>query len=133
MEFELRTLKSDDLFPMFGILSKIGFKDLKEIITPDKIKDMKSMISQKDDEDEDENTDATTMLGVSVVMEVVSIIMKNLPSCKNEIYTFLSGLSGMTVKEIGNLDMVTFTKMIVAVVQKQEFKDFFKVVSKLFK
>ena len=133
MEFELRTLKSDDLFPMFGILSKIGFKDLKEIITPDKIKDMKSMISQKDDEDEDENTDATTMLGVSVVLEVVSIIMKNLPSCKNEIYTFLSGLSGMTVKEIGNLDMVTFTEMIVAVVQKQEFKDFFKVVSKLFK
>lgn len=133
MKFELRTLKSDDLFPMFGILSKIGFKDLKEIITPDKIKDMKSMISQKDDEDEDENTDATTMLGVSVVMEVVSIIMKNLPSCKNEIYTFLSGLSGMTVKEIGNLDMVTFTEMIVAVVQKQEFKDFFKVVSKLFK
>jgi hypothetical protein len=133
MEFELRTLKSDDLFPMFGILSKIGFKDLKEIITPDKIKNMKSMISQKDNEDEDENTDATTMLGVSVVMEVVSIIMKNLPSCKNEIYTFLSGLSGMTVKEIGNLDMVTFTEMIVAVVQKQEFKDFFKVVSKLFK
>lgn len=131
MEFELRTLKSDDLFPMFGILSEIGFKDLKEIITPDKIKDMKSMISQKDDEDE--NTDATTMLGVSVVMEVVSIIMKNLPSCKNKIYTFLSGLSGMTVKEIGNLDMVTFTEMIVAVVQKQEFKDFFKVVSKLFK
>lgn len=131
MEFELRTLKSDDLFPMFRILSKIGFKDLKEIITPDKIKDMKSMISQKDDEDE--NTDATTMLGVSVVMEVVSIIMKNLPFCKNEIYTFLSGLSGMTVKEIGNLDMVTFTEMIVAVVQKQEFKDFFKVVSKLFK
>lgn len=32
MEFELRTLKSDDLFPMFGILSKIGFKDLKEIL-----------------------------------------------------------------------------------------------------
>lgn len=129
MEFELRTLKSDDLFPMFGILSKIGFKDLKEIITPDKIKDMKSMISQNDDE----NTDATTMLGVSVVMEVVSIIMKNLPSCKNEIYTFLSGLSGMTVKKIAELDMVTFTEMIVAVVQKQEFKDFFKVVSKLFK
>ena len=130
MEFELRTLKSDDLFPMFGILSKIGFKDLKEIITPDKIKDMKSMISQ--DNEADENADTTMMLGASVVMEVVSIIMKNLPSCKNEIYTFLSGLSGMTVKEIENLDIVTFTEMIVAVIQKQEFKDFFKVVSKLF-
>lgn len=131
MEFELRTLKSDDLFPMFGILSKIGFKDLKEIITPEKIKDMKSMISQ--DNEADENADTTMMLGASVVMEVVSIIMKNLPSCKDEIYKFLSGVSGMTVKEIGNLDMVTFTEMIVAVVQKQEFKDFFKVVSKLFK
>lgn len=131
MEFELRTLKSDDLFPMFGILSKIGFKDLKEIITPEKIKDMKSMISQ--DDEVDENSDTTMMLGASVVMEVVSIIMKNLPSCKDEIYKFLSGVSGMTVKEIGNLDMVTFTEMIVAVVQKQEFKDFFKVVSKLFK
>lgn len=131
MEFELRTLKSDDLFPMFGILSKIGFKDLKEIMTPDKIKDIKSMISQ--DNEADENEDVTTMLGVSIVMEVVSIIMKNLPSCKDEIYKFLAGVSGMSVKEIGNLDMVTFTEMIVAVVQKQEFKDFFKVVSKLFK
>lgn len=131
MEFELRTLKSDDLFPMFGILSKIGFKDLKEIMTPDKIKDMKSMISQGDEADE--NADATTMLGVSVVMEVVSIIMKNLPFCKDEIYKFLASVSGMSVKEIGNLDMVTFTEMIVTVVQKQEFKDFFKVVSKLFK
>lgn len=134
MDFELRKLQSDDLFPMFGIMSKIGFKDLKEIITPDKIKDMKSMISQMDNEENvDKDTDATTMLGVSVVMEIVSIIIKNLPSCKNEIYSFLAGVSGMTVKEIGKLDMVTFTEMIVAVVQKQEFKDFFKVVSKLFK
>lgn len=131
MDFELRKLQSDDLFPMFGIMSKIGFKDLKEIITPDKIKDM---ISQMDNEENaDKDTDATTMLGVSVVMEIVSIIIKNLPSCKNEIYSFLAGVSGMTVKEIGKLDMVTFTEMIVAVVQKQEFKDFFKVVSKLFK
>lgn len=134
MDFELRKLQSDDLFPMFGIMSKIGFKDLKEIITPDKIKDMKSMISQMDNEENaDKDTDATTMLGVSVVMEIVSIIIKNIPSCKNEIYSFLAGVSGMTVKEIGKLDMVTFTEMIVAVVQKQEFKDFFKVVSKLFK
>ena len=131
MDFELRKLQSDDLFPMFGIMSKIGFKDLKEIITPDKIKDM---ISQMDNEENaDKDTDATTMLGVSVVMEIVSIIIKNLPSCKNEIYSFLAGVSGMTVKEIGKLDMVTFTEMIVAVVQKLEFKDFFKVVSKLFK
>ena len=121
MKFELRTLKSDDLFPMFSILSKIGFQDLKDLLTPEKLKDF------------NQDSENTTMLGMSVVMELVSVIMQNLPSCKDEIYKFLSGLSGMSIKEISNLDIATFTEMIIAVVQKPEFKDFFKVVSKLFK
>lgn len=121
MKFELRTLKSDDLFPMFSILSKIGFQDLKDLLTPEKLKDF------------NQDSENTTMLGMSVVMELVSVIMQNLPSCKDEIYKFLSGLSGMSIKEISNLDIATFTEMIIAVVQKTEFKDFFKVVSKLFK
>ena len=121
MKFELRTLKSDDLFPMFSILSKIGFQDLKDLLTPEKLKDF------------NQDSENTTMLGMSVVMELVSVIMQNLPSCKDEIYKFLSGLSAMSIKEISNLDIATFTEMIIAVVQKPEFKDFFKVVSKLFK
>ena len=121
MKFELRTLKSDDLFPMFSILSKIGLQDLKDLLTPEKLKDF------------NQDSENTTMLGMSVVMELVSVIMQNLPSCKDEIYKFLSGLSGMSIKEISNLDIATFTEMIIAVVQKPEFKDFFKVVSKLFK
>ena len=36
-------------------------------------------------------------------------------------------------KEIAELDMVTFTEMIVAFFKKDEFKDFIGVVSKLFK
>jgi hypothetical protein len=75
----------------------------------------------------------STYLGFNIMLEAVEIIMKNLPSCKVEIYTLLSSLSGMTVKQIADLDMVTFTEMIIAVVQKEEFKDFFKVVAKLFK
>ncbi|MDO5361977.1 MAG: hypothetical protein Q4F03_04925 [Eubacteriales bacterium] len=128
--FELRKLKSEDLFTMFSILSKIGFKDLKELITQDKIKEVTALISTNGN---GENADATTMFGMSVVMDVVSLVMKNLPSCKNEIYTLLSDLSGMKVKQIADLDMVEFTEMVVAVIQKEEFKDFFKVVSRLFK
>ena len=59
--------------------------------------------------------------------------MKNLPKCEKEIYSFLAGLSGMTAKEIADLDMVTFTEIVIAVVRKEEFQDFFKVVSGLFK
>lgn len=129
MNFELRELKSSDIFPMFGIMSKIGFTELKEMLTPENMEQFTSMMNG----DEDTSTDMETIFGMNVMFEIIQIIMKNIPSCESEIYKFLSGLSGMSEDEIKNLDMVTFTEMIVAVVQKQEFKDFFGVVSKLFK
>ena len=129
VKFELRGLKSEDMFPMFGILSKIGFKDLKNSLTPERVAELTTAFKQTNDD----STDMSTYLGFNIMVEAVEIIMKNLPSCKVEIYTLLSSLSGMTVKQIADLDMVTFTEMIIAVVQKEEFKDFFKVVAKLFK
>ena len=129
-KFELRGLKSDDMFPMFGILSKIGFKDLKNNLTPDRVSELTNALKK---ENTSTDIDLSTYVGFNIMLEVVEIIMKNLPSCKVEIYTLLSSLSGMTVKQISNLDMVTFTEMIIEVVQKEEFKDFFKVVAKLFK
>ena len=129
-KFELRGLKSDDMFPMFGILSKIGFKDLKNNLTPDRVSELTNALKK---ENTSTDVDLSTYVGFNIMLEVVEIIMKNLPSCKVEIYTLLSSLSGMTVKQISNLDMVTFTEMIIEVVQKEEFKDFFKVVAKLFK
>lgn len=128
-KFELRELKSADLFPMFGILSKIGFKELKDSLSVDTIKTMVDSVNGKA---EDSDTQ-TTILGFGIIMEVVEVIMKNLPKCEKEIYSFLAGVSGMTAKEIADLDMVTFTEMVIAVIQKDEFKDFFKVVSGLFK
>jgi hypothetical protein len=130
VKFELRGLKSDDMFPMFGILSKIGFKDLKNNLTPERVTELTKAFKKQDDSNP---VDMSTYVGFNIMLEVVEIIMKNLPNCKVEIYTLLSSLSGMTVKQISNLDMVTFTEMIIAVVQKEEFKDFFKVVAKLFK
>ena len=128
-KFELRELKSADLFPMFGILSKIGFKDLKDSLSVDTIKTMIDSVNGKSED----NDTQTTILGFGIIMEVVEVIMKNLPKCEKEIYSFLAGVSGMTAKEIADLDMVTFTEMVIAVVRKEEFKDFFKVVSGLFK
>ena len=128
-KFELRELKSADLFPMFGILSKIGFKELKDSLSVDTIKTMVDSVNGKA---EDSDTQ-TTILGFGIIMEVVEVIMKNLPKCEKEIYSFLAGVSGMTAKEIADLDMVTFTEMVIAVIQKDEFKDFFRVVSGLFK
>ena len=135
--FELRELKSSDIFPMFKILGKIGFKDLKDRLTPDKVKELTSMFKQDEtaDADQKESVDADEhmmFIGFNVIFEVVEIIMNNLPSCEQEIYSFLAGVSGMKVKDVANLPLATFTEMIVEVLKKEEFKDFFKAVSRLF-
>ena len=132
--FELRELKSSDIFPMFKIMGKIGFKDLKDRMTPDKVKELTSMFKQNDvgDAESFSSDEQMMFVGFNVIFEVVEIIMGNLPSCEQEIYSFLAGLSGMKTKEIANLPLPVFTEMVVEVLKKEEFRDFFKVVSRLF-
>ena len=64
---------------------------------------------------------------------MAGIIFAHISDAEKEIYTFLAGLSGMKEKEIAELDMVVFAEMIIDVFKKEQFKDFIKVVSKLFK
>jgi len=127
MGIELRALKADDMFPMFAIVSKIGLKDLKESLTPERLEAVMSELKQTDSQ-----VDTATLLGVNVVLEAAEIIMRNLPSCKDEIYSFLAGLSNRPKEEIGNLGMAEFAELIISVLKKEEFKDFFTVVAKSF-
>lgn len=129
---ELRELKSADIFPMIQILNKIGFRELKEILTPDKIKEMMKTFKEAGSEEESEEMNTTTVLGFNLIIEVVGVVMNNLPSCQVEIYKFMSNLSGLSVKDLEELPMADFAEMIIDLIQKQEFKDFFKAVSKLF-
>jgi uncharacterized UPF0160 family protein len=128
--FELRRLKSDDIFPMFKIISKIGLKEIKESLDPATLGKIADAF-KKDNQDVKAD-DLVYSIGFSVVLDLAQIVIANLPSCKKEIYTLLAQVSGKTEKEIGDLDMVTFTEMIVAFFKKDEFKDFIGVVSKLF-
>ena len=130
INFELRSLKSSDMFVMFKILSKIGFNDLKDKLTVERVKELTATFN-KDDSKEVQD-EQMTFVGFTVMLAVVEIIMKNLPSCEKEIYNLLSNLSGMTMKQIEDLPMVDFTQMVVSVLKKEEFKDFFKVVAGLF-
>ena len=50
---------------------------------------------------------------------------------RKEIYSFLADLSGLSVKDIQELDMAVFAEMIVELIMRDEFKDFFSAVSKL--
>ena len=136
--FELRELKSKDIFPMVKILRKIGFKELKDKLNVDNIKNiMQVFIEQEipegqEEEQTNKGEDMASYVGFNIVAEILDVILSNLEYCEQDIYKFLAGLTDMKEKDIAELPMVTFAELIVAVIQKEEFKDFFKVVSKLF-
>ena len=127
--YTLRTLTADDMFPMFNIVSKIGIREIKNCFSPATTRAMLDSL-KGDDGDREEKINA---VGVMIGMDVLSVIMERLPACRDDLYQLLSQLSGMDKKEIGALPMPTFAEMIIDVIRKEEFKDFFGAVSKLLK
>ena len=139
--FELRNLTADDMFPMFQIISKIGVKEFKNCFSSPETKDaIAAARANKGNEEvpslpmvDEAETDNLNAVGVSIALDIASVILANIGNCKNDIYQLLSQLSGMPVKEVAQLPMLTFTEMVIAVIKKEEFKDFFKAAARLFK
>ena len=126
--YTLRGLTAEDVFPMLKIISGIGLKEFKSCFESD---ELKSAIRNMTAKEESAEID-TAAFGLMVAADVASIIFANLQKCKDDIYQLLSGLSGMSKKEIAGLPMNVFLSMIVDVVRKEEFKDFFKDAAGLF-
>ena len=122
--YALRKLKAKDIAPMASILSKIGLKEVKNCFSPD---DMKAIAGGEG------GIEAVGAVGVSVALEIAGVILGNYERCQNDVFSFLASLSGMDIKQIESLPLDTFTEMVIDVVKKEDFKDFMKVVSKLFK
>ena len=115
METTLRTLEAKDIAPMASILSKIGVKEFKDCFpTNIETKDMEAV-------------------GMSVAFELGGIVLANYGKCQDDIFKFLASLTGLDKEAVEKLPLATFAEMVVDVVKKEEFKDFFLVVSKLLK
>ena len=132
--YELRDLQADDLFVLVSIVSKIGIKEFKACFASDDVKDaVKSMAKKEEKEEAADNSNDITSVGISVALDIASILMANIGKCKNDIYALLSNLSGMKAADIAKLPVMTFTSMVVDLVKKKEFADFFQEAVKLFK
>lgn len=123
----MRMLKSTDIFPMVQILNKIGFSEIRDIITPEKLTGLLS------DDDQEDSVDLSTILGFNLIFEIATIILKNLTKCKDDLYSFLSDVSEKSVKELEDQTPAEFLQLIIDVLKKPEFGDFFKVVSNFIK
>ena len=123
-KYTLRKLEAKDIAPMASILSKIGLKEVKNCFSPD---DMKAIAGG------DGSIEAVGAVGVSVAFEIAGVILSNYERCQNDVFSFLASLSGMDKKQIEALPLDTFAEIVIDVVKKEDFRDFMKVVSKLFK
>ena len=135
--YTFRQLGAPDIFLMAKIISQIGIKEFKACFESDSISGLiQNMVAEKASDKEADTQDNSNIVsvGVGVAVELAGVILGNLPKCENDIYQMLSQTSNLSVEEIkapGNAAM--FLEMVIDFIKKEEFRDFIKVVSKLFK
>lgn len=127
MKYELKTLTSKDIFPMINLISKFGIDEFKKCFDPKIVQQM------VDENGEIKGDQLMSVVGINIAFDVASIVITNIGKCENEIYEFLVNISNLKRKDIEKMSPAEFAQMIIDVIQKEEFKDFFGVVSKLLK
>lgn len=72
-------------------------------------------------------------MGLGIITDIAAVVVCNFPRAEKEIQNFLASLTGMRVSEISELPLPEYGEMITEAVMKEEFRDFFRRVSRLFK
>ena len=131
MEYEMRNLQATDIFSIVKILNGIGLKNIKEAINIEEINKIRKGMTEDNAEDNSEKV--YSQVGVKVVMSIATVILENLPKIENDLYTFVGSVIGIKTKDVAKMDMGEFMDVLITIIQKEEFKDFFKRASKLIK
>ena len=127
MEYEMRKLQATDIFSVVKIINGIGLKNIKEAINIDEINNLRKGMTE-------DNADViTSQVGLNVVMSIATIILENLPNVESDLYNFIGSVIDMKAKDVAKMDMGDFMDLLITIIQKEEFKDFFKRASKLIK
>ena len=127
MEYEMRNLQATDIFSVVKILNGIGLNNVKEAIDFEEINNIRKGMTEG-------NADViTSQVGLKDVMSIATVILENLPKVENDLYTFVGSVIGVKAKDVAKMDMGEFMDVLITIIQKEEFKDFFKRASKLIK
>ena len=127
MEYEMRNLQASDIFSVVKILNGIGLNNVKEAIDFEEINNIRKGMTEG-------NADViTSQVGLKVVMSLATVILENLPKVENDLYTFVGSVIGVKAKDVAKMDMGEFMDVLITIIQKEEFKDFFKRASQLIK
>lgn len=129
--YTFRPLGGEDVFLMFKIIGKIGVKEFNACFENDGIKHLVAgMMGEKALQTDEASVSVTY---ISVILEVADVLFNNIAKCENEVFQMLSQTSNLSVAQVKKLPLAQFTEMVIDFIKKDEFRDFIKVVSRLFK
>lgn len=116
-KYELRPLVASDMGAICKIVSAIGIREFKDCF---KLEDFKGDIK---------NVEA---IGFNVVFDIAGIIISNIPKAEKEIQMFVASLIGAKQAEVAVMPFADYGELIMEIVMKEDFRDFFGRVVKLF-
>ena len=132
--YTFRPLQAEDTFLMCKIVKAIGIKEFKACFESGGIQEMVAQLMDGNTEEIEQggNNAAAVKAGIAVFVDIADVILGNLPKCENEIFQMLANTSNMSEKAIRKMGFADFFGMIIDFIKKEEFRDFIKVVSRLF-
>lgn len=116
--YTLRRLDGNDLWPLLEIAGKVMPDDLMPYVM-----DVIGKVGTENITKEISKEDFVDELGADVCFRMVTAIIKDIGKVKNEVYAFLTSVSGLNKDEINALGLVAVPKMIWEIFNAE--KDFF--------
>ena len=126
--WDLRPLVATDMGAICKIISAIGIRQFKECFN---VEELKKNNTDKDDADKKKNINVEKV-GIGIMFDIAGIIISNIPKAEDEIQSFLASVTGTKVSEVKKMSFADYGELIIEVVTKDDFKDFFGRVMKLF-
>ena len=154
--YKFRGLCAKDIPLITNVIKSIGISEFKGCFNGDTLQNIIKKFTSKpplhlhsntdneneqnevaDNEDADTDNESTLIaVGISLfpsLMDVADVILNNIDKCETALFKLFESTSNLSAEQIGNLSLADFAEMVIDFVQKDEFPDFFKVVSKRFK
>jgi len=114
-KYELRPLVASDMGAICKIITAIGIRQFKECFH---IEDFKDGNAEK--------------IGFEVFVDIAGIIISNIPNAEKEIQSFVASVVGMKPADVAKMPFADYGELIMEIVMKEDFRDFFGRVAKLF-
>lgn len=115
--YELRPLIASDMGAICKIISAIGIREFKGCFNINDFKGNKKNLEE---------------IGYGVMFDIAGIIISNIPKAEKEIQTFVASVVGMKQTDVAKMPFADYGELIMEIVTKEDFRDFFGRVAKLF-